>query len=114
MPPNQDSPGSQAGRFRTTRWEALLVARAPAAQGAREALDELCRAYWYPLYAYVRRKGYSREKAEDLTQGFFSDGLARDFLQAADPARGRFRSFLLTSFESYVRNEHQRQKRSKR
>jgi RNA polymerase sigma-70 factor (ECF subfamily) len=109
-----DSPGPQTGRFHTTRWDDVLAARNPAAAGAREALAELCRAYWYPLYAYVRRKGYPREQAEDLTQGFFSDGLGRDFLRGADPARGRFRSFLLTCFENYLRNEHQRQMRVKR
>jgi RNA polymerase sigma-70 factor (ECF subfamily) len=86
-----DSPGPQAGRFHTTRWDDVLAARDPAAPGAGEALAELCRAYWYPLYAYVRRKGYPRDQAEDLTQGFLSDGLARDFLQGADPSRGRFR-----------------------
>ena len=103
-----------AGRFHSTRWDDVLAARDPAAPEAREALAELCRAYWYPLYAYVRRKGYPREQAEDLTQGFFSDGLARDFLRAVDPDRGRFRSFLLTSFENYLRNEHERQTRVKR
>jgi RNA polymerase sigma factor (sigma-70 family) len=115
MPPEEpDRSGSRAGRFHTTRWDDVLAARDPAAPWAREALAEFCRAYWYPLYAYVRRKGYPREQAEDLTQGFFSEGLARDFLRAADPARGRFRSFLLTAFENYVKNEHQRRKRVKR
>jgi RNA polymerase sigma factor (sigma-70 family) len=112
--PESDCPEPQAGRFHTTRWDDVLAARDPAGPEAREALAELCRAYWYPLYAYVRRKGYPREQAEDLTQGFFSDGLARNFLRAVDPARGRFRSFLLTSFENYLKNEHERQKRVKR
>src|SRR5262245_25152224 len=115
MPPEEPNrPGSRAGRFHTTRWDDVLAARDPAGPEAREALAELCRAYWYPLYAYVRRKGCPREQAEDLTQGFFSDGLARNFLRTADPARGRFRSFLLASFENYLKNEHERQQRVKR
>src|SRR4051812_24435194 len=114
MQSEPDRPGPQSGRFHTTRWDDVLAARDPAAPEAREALEELCRAYWYPVYAYVRRKGYSRERAEDLTQGFFSDGLARDFLRAVDPGRGRFRSFLLTSFENYLKNEYERRKRVKR
>jgi RNA polymerase sigma factor (sigma-70 family) len=115
MPPEEpDRSGSRTGRFHTTCWDDVLAARGPDGPEAREALAELCRAYWYPLYAYVRRKGYPREQAEDLTQGFFSDGLARNFLRAADPHRGRFRSFLLTSFENYLKNEHERQNRVKR
>ena len=80
-----------ADRFPTTHWSRVVAAGDRAAPEARDALAELCRAYWYPLYAYVRRKGYPRDQAEDLTQGFLSDGLARDFLQGADPSRGRFR-----------------------
>ena len=112
--PEPDSPGPPAGRFHTTRWGDVLAARDPAGPEARAALAALCRAYWYPLYAYVRRKGYPRQQAEDLTQGFFADGLARHFLRTADPHRGRFRSFLLASFENYLKNEHQRQQRVKR
>src|SRR4051794_14687505 len=114
LPEEPDRSGSHAGRFHSTHWDDVLAARDPARPDAKEALAELCRAYWYPLYAYVRRKGYSREQAEDLTQGFFSDGLERNFLEAVDPARGRFRSFLLTSFENYLRNEHDKQTRVKR
>src|SRR4051794_15033615 len=114
LPEGPDRSGSHAGRFHSTHWDDVLTARDPARPGAREALAELCRAYWYPLYAFVRRKGYAREQAEDLTQGFFSDGLERNFLKAVDPARGRFRSFLLTSFENYLRNEHDKQTRVKR
>jgi RNA polymerase sigma-70 factor (ECF subfamily) len=112
--PEPEGSEPQAGRFHTTCWDDILAARDSASPEAREALAQLCRAYWYPLYAYVRRKGYPREQAEDLTQGFFSDGLARHSLRAVDPDRGRFRSFLLTSFENHQKNEHQRQKRVKR
>jgi DNA-directed RNA polymerase specialized sigma24 family protein len=115
MPPEEpDRSGSRAGRFHTTRWDDVLAARDPTGPEAREALEELCRAYWYPLYASVRRKGYPREQAEDVTQGFFSDGLTRNFLKAVEPGRGRFRSFLLTSFENYLKNEYERRQRVKR
>ena len=112
--PEPDSPGPQAGRFHSTRWDNVLAARDPADPQAREALAELCRTYWYPLYAYARRKGCTPEQAEDLTQGFFSDGLARGFLRTVDPARGRFRTFLLAAFENYLGNERAREKRVKR
>jgi DNA-directed RNA polymerase specialized sigma24 family protein len=114
LPEEPDRSGSRTGRFHTTRWDDVLAARDPAGAEAREALAELCRAYWYPLYAYVRRKGYPPDQAEDLTQGFFSDGLARNFLRAADPHRGKFRSFLLASFENFLKNEHERRQRVKR
>jgi RNA polymerase sigma factor (sigma-70 family) len=102
------------GRFRSTRWGDVLAARDPTDPGTREALARLYRTYWYPLYAYIRRKGFPPEHAEDLTQGFFSDGLSRSFLRGVDPARGRFRSFLLASFENYLRNEQDRARRVKR
>src|SRR4051812_49948291 len=102
--------GSHPGRFHSTRWDNVLAARDPADPRAGAALAELCRTYWYPLYAYARRKGCTPEQAEDLTQGFFSDALARDFLLAVDPARGRFRSFLLASFENYLGNQRAREK----
>ena len=97
-----DRSRSHAGRFHSTRWENVLAARDPADPQAGAALAELCRTYWYPLYAFARRKGCTPEQAEDLTQGFFSDGLARGFLRTVDPARGRFRTFLLAAFENYL------------
>ena len=109
-----ERPRSDAGQFRSTRWENVLAARDPADPQAGRALAELCRTYWYPLYAFARRKGSTPEQAEDLTQGFFSDGLARDFLRTADPARGRFRTFLLAAFEYYVGHQRARERRVKR
>jgi RNA polymerase sigma-70 factor (ECF subfamily) len=103
-----------SGRFHSTRWDDILAARDPADPQASAALAELCRTYWYPLYAFARRRGHTPEQAEDLTQGFFSDGLARDFLRGVDPERGRFRSFLLASFENYLRNQLVRGQRVKR
>jgi RNA polymerase sigma-70 factor (ECF subfamily) len=101
-------------RFHSTRWGDVLAARDGTDPQAREALSELCRTYWYPLYAFARRKGHSPDQAEDLTQGFLADALARDFLRDVDPARGRFRSFLLASFANYLRNESDRANRVKR
>jgi len=74
----------------------------------------LCRLYWYPLYAYLRRRGHAPPEAEDLTQGFFACLLERDALAAADPQRGRFRSFLLTSLKHFVADQRDRDRAQKR
>ena len=94
------------GRFATTHWS--LVARAVGVDATtrRNALENLCRTYWRPLYAYARHTGVSRHDAEDLTQGFLSDLLERGALARADAERGRFRTFLLTAFRNYA--SHQR------
>ena len=76
-----------------------------AGAGAAPALEEICRAYWYPLYAYARRHGRQPEDAKDLVQGFYARLLERNLLGAADPERGRFRSFMLTCFGNYMLNE---------
>lgn len=81
---------------------------------AQQALEELCCAYWYPLYAYVRRRGYSAEDAEDLTQEFFHQLLSGDSLKTADPGKGRFRSFLLTVLKRFLANEWDRARALKR
>jgi RNA polymerase sigma-70 factor (ECF subfamily) len=81
---------------------------------AREALETLCQTYWYPLYVYVRRRGYSPADAEDLTQEFFAWLLERDWLGVADQQRGRFRSFLLTSFSRFLANEWDKARTQKR
>jgi RNA polymerase sigma-70 factor (ECF subfamily) len=82
----------EIGRFPTTHWGAVLQAGQTDSPAATEALEQLCVAYWYPLYAYVRRQGNSPEDAQDLTQEFFARLLARNYLSLADPARGKFRS----------------------
>src|SRR6478609_403741 len=89
----QDVPPSKAP-FPTTHWSRVVEAGDPAEPGARAALAELCAAYWYPLYALVRRKGFGPDEAADLVQGTFAALLARDGLAAVAPERGRFRSFL--------------------
>jgi len=100
--------------FATTRWTVVITAgREPSAK-SEEALAELCRIYWRPLYAYVRRRGHGREDAEDLTQGFFSRFLAAGSLEGLDADRGRFRAFLLASMKHYLSNAHDHSQRQKR
>ena len=83
----------------------IHAARSGAGPHAQEALSALCLAYWYPIYAYVRRLGYAAEEAEDLTQGFFTRVLEKHYLRDFQRARGRFRSFLLTSLRHFIANE---------
>ena len=91
--------------FATTHWSVVAAAGSESSSLAREALATLCSAYWYPLYAYVRRRGHQPDEAQDLVQGFFTQLLEKDRIRAADPARGRFRSFLLASFNNFVANQ---------
>ena len=91
--------------FATTQWSLVVAAGVDPTTESRIALENLCRIYWYPLYTYIRRKGTSLEDAEDLTQGFFAHLLDNDFLRHADSSRGRFRTFLLTSVNNYIRND---------
>ena len=98
----QDSSAAGGSRFTTTHWSLVLAAAGTEETCGREALARLCEVYWYPLYAYVRRRGYSPEDAQDLTQEFFARLLERHRLGAADPQRGRFRSFLLTSMKNFL------------
>ena len=91
-------------RFATTRWTLVLSAAGQSAASSA-ALAELCEAYWYPAYAYVRRSGYSAEDAADLTQAFFARVLEKQFLKDARPERGRFRSFLLASLKHFILND---------
>ena len=90
-------------RFRTTRWS--LVLDASGATGTPAALEELCAAYWYPLYAFARRRGNAEADAQDLVQGFFATLIEKDYLGDADRDRGRFRTFLLAAFKHFVSKE---------
>ncbi len=100
--------------FVTTHWSVVAKAAADDTTAARRALDQLCRTYWYPLYAYVRRSGHSPEQAQDLTQEFFARVLQLHWLAQADPAKGRFRSFLLTLLKRFLANEWDRSHARKR
>ena len=106
------SPGSS--QFPTTRWTMVVAAGDPHRKEARSALVSLCENYWYPLYAYLRRRGYAADQAQDLTQDFFIRILEGRYLDRADPEKGRFRSFLLTSLKFFVADEEDRQRAHKR
>src|SRR3990167_5036205 len=95
--------------FPTTRWTLVLAAARDDTAEGRPALAELCGRYWAPLYAYARRDGHTVEEAQDLTQAFFARFLEKEYVRAADPSRGKFRSFLLTSFKHFMSNERDRE-----
>jgi RNA polymerase sigma-70 factor (ECF subfamily) len=101
-------------RFPTTRWTLVVAAGDPNRKEARSALVSLCENYWYPLYAYLRWRGYPADQAQDLTQEFFMRVLEGRYLDRADPQKGRFRSFLLTSLKFFVADEEDRQRARKR
>jgi RNA polymerase sigma-70 factor (ECF subfamily) len=101
-------------RFETTRWTLVTAAGKTGTPEARRALGDLCRLYWYPLYAFVRRRGYNADDALDLTQGFFTRLIDKNDLAAADPARGRFRAWLLASMKHYLANEWDKATAAKR
>jgi RNA polymerase sigma-70 factor (ECF subfamily) len=108
---------TSAHEFAPTRWTVVLAASrrgGPGMPATQAALEQLARAYWYPLYAYIRRRGRSHADAEDLTQAFFSHLLERDVLAAADRARGRFRAFLLTALKHFLINAHHHAHAAKR
>lgn len=100
--------------FVTTQWTAVLSAARSDTPRAQAALENLCRTYWHPLYAYVRRRGYSPEDAQDLTQAFFSRLLERNVVAKADPDKGRFRSFLLSSMNHFLADEWDKARAQKR
>lgn len=103
-----------SSRFPTTRWTLVIAAGDPQRKEARSALVTLCENYWYPLYAYLRRRGYAADEAQDLTQDFFIHVLEGRYIDRADPEKGRFRSFLLTSLKFFVADEQDRQRAHKR
>jgi RNA polymerase sigma factor (sigma-70 family) len=110
-------PGVDQGRvaqFNTTHWSVVLAAGQSSSPAAQAALEQLCRAYWFPLYCYVRRAGHTPEDAQDLTQEFFARLLEKNYFALASRERGRFRSFLLTSLKSFLTNEYHRSTRLKR
>jgi RNA polymerase sigma-70 factor (ECF subfamily) len=100
--------------FPTTRWTLVVAASDPKRKEVRSALASLCENYWYPLYAYLRRRGYPADQAQDLTQEFFIRVLEGRYLDRADPEKGRFRAFLLTSLKFFVADEEDRNRAQKR
>jgi RNA polymerase sigma factor (sigma-70 family) len=112
--PDRETTSGQTGVFATTHWSVVLSAGGDSSRAAQEALEQLCRTYWYPLYAYVRRRGYAPHDAEDLTQSFFARLLEKDYLARADRERGRFRTFLLASLNYFLSDEWDKSRREKR
>lgn len=109
-------PRNAAGdrEFCTTHWSVVFLAGQDESPAAATALEQLCRTYWYPLYAYARRQGHSPPDGEDLTQQFFAAFLEKKYFSLADRDRGRFRSFLLASFKHFLANEYHRSQTAKR
>ena len=101
-------------QFKTTQWTQVLEAAKADSATAEEALNQLCRQCWYPVYAYIRHKGHSLHDANDLAQGFFEHLLRSSLLARADRTRGRFRSFLLGSLRNFLANQRRREQRLKR
>jgi RNA polymerase sigma-70 factor (ECF subfamily) len=100
--------------FATTRWSVVLAAIGQPSAQSELALAQLCQKYWYPLYAYVRRRGHAPEDARDLTQDFFATLLEKNYLARADRQRGRFRTFLLTAINNFLHHQHERASTLKR
>jgi RNA polymerase sigma-70 factor (ECF subfamily) len=100
--------------FLTTHWSVVTAAGHGDSSRARVALEKLCRTYWYPLYTFVRRLGHRPHDAEDLVQGFFAQCVEKNYLGAADSAKGRFRSFLLLALKRFLANQHDRDRAQKR
>jgi RNA polymerase sigma factor (sigma-70 family) len=94
--------GSPPKVFPSTHWSVVLTAHADNPARARDALENLCTVYWYPLYAFLRRRGHQPADAEDLVQGFIAHLLDHQFFEVADPAKGRFRSYLLASLNHFL------------
>jgi DNA-directed RNA polymerase specialized sigma24 family protein len=105
---DHSSPARGANRFQTTRWSVVLVSAQSQAPGSKEAFADLCKLYWYPLYAFIRYRGYSPEDAEDLVQGFFLHLVEHKTLNRVDRSKGKFRSFLLASLQNFLSGEADR------
>jgi RNA polymerase sigma-70 factor (ECF subfamily) len=101
-------------QFAATRWSIVVAAGHRSSPDSQKALESLCQTYWYPLYAYVRRRVPDVHEAKDLTQEFFARLLERNALKVADRARGRFRAFLLTSLKNFLADERDKAKAQKR
>ena len=110
----QEGPAAANRQFATTRWSVVLAAGDRGSAGATAALEVLCGTYWFPLYAYARRRVTGIDEAQDLTQAFFARLLEKNDLAAADPGRGKFRAYLLTAFRHFLSNEWNRARARKR
>lgn len=111
---DEESGKTRADHFVTTRWTMVVSAGRRSSPDSDRALAELCRVYWYPLYAYIRRRGHAREDAEDLTQAFFERFLGTHGLEGVAAEKGRFRAYLLATLKHFLANEWDRSQRQKR
>src|SRR6058998_1281602 len=111
-------PGSDsvegAREFRATHWSVVLAAGDSQSPQSAQALETLCRAYWFPLYAFVRRRGFGAPEAQDLTQSFFAQLLEKKAIRTVNPSKGKFRSFLLAAMQNFLNNEWDKASRLKR
>jgi RNA polymerase sigma factor (sigma-70 family) len=114
MKSNENRDKEAGAQFHTTNWSAVLLSAQTQVQGSQTALADLCRVYWLPLYSFVRRRGYSSEDAQDLTQGFFFSLLERKSLRQVEPEKGKFRSFLLAALKNYLSDAFDRENCLKR
>src|SRR5262245_35830507 len=105
---NQRFSAPSPARFATTRWSMVVDAAKNSSANSRRALAELCTIYWYPLYAFVRRRGSTAEDAQDLTQEFFTELIGKETLRVADPQRGRFRTFLLAAVTNFLAKQRRK------
>lgn len=112
--PQRQHTTAQPKQFAATRWSLVLNAQKSGDKNSAEALAELCRANWLPLYGYLRGRGYDPHAAEDLVQGFFEEVLEQSTFSKADPSRGQFRTFLLSCLHHYVARQHRHEQRQKR
>lgn len=111
---NSDESTAAPSLFAPTRWSVVVAAKDKGSPDSAAALEALCRAYWYPLYAFIRRQGHSSHDAQDLTQGFFARLLEKDYLRAAAREKGRFRTFLRVAVKRFLANEWDRTQTLKR
>ena len=110
----REAPNNQPARFPTTRLSLILAASGEPTPQSQEALSTLCQIYWYPIYAYLRRRGYAADEAEDYTQGFFTLVLEKHYLRDFQHERGRFRSFLIGSIKHFLANHQNWERAQKR
>lgn len=108
------NPGAESAWFVTTHWSVVLTAGQADSGASQVALEKLCRTYWAPLYAYVRRRNYQPEDAQDLTQEFFTRCLSKGYLKNVQQGRGKFRGFLLTALKHFLANERDKAQAAKR
>src|SRR5437868_6694018 len=107
---NEGGPQNTQARFTQTQWTLIVKAGGPTSTEARDALNQLCQNYWYPIYAFIRSKGNDSHKAKDLTQGFFVHLLEKELIKKVDQKHGRFRNYVLAVLENFLHDERRRER----